>query len=432
MDVDDIDSIVDQMSTTICGLQNWRTCRAFRSLLADFACIPRMMEQLLKYVRNQTLDGTKLSNIDFGRLYYELLNSFPLRIPDNFVVTILADIFLERHVLRADFVRSGAELRDGRRYTYGNLESLGLIALATMPEGNLIVQMPLALFRLHVNTLDASDPLTMCLNKVCNLIPLDLNDAFSCFRSQSFEDFHCNIEAIREMLLARRQCSEEIKCSVSQFYCLANLYNNMDYDMTLRSHVPVIEATNRIEDWNKDDFFVGNTNYVKNAAGAAFDSFTLREFNRGGDKVLFCGQQKLNSSQCLTNEQIIAEASKVAARLANAPYLLVIFANKVEAGASLSSMPDNCCIVTGKGWNKFYSSLFVARAHLVYEATKVNINTASKSELMTVDGIGSTFADRIIRNRLDRSFHDWSDVVKRVRNIPAKTACYFTYLYDMI
>ena len=163
--------------------------------------------------------------------------------------------------------------------------------------------------------------------------------------------------------------------------------------------------------------------------GAPFDSFTFRELEDDGNNLIFCGQQKLYSREQLTNADIQIEAEKVDAWLQNVPHILVIFASEVAADVSLCNIPANCCVVTGQAWNKFYSSLFIGRARLMYDATRtmVNINTATKYELMTFDRIGPTFADRIVNSRKDQPFQNWDDVINRIANTPNKNAGYINY-----
>ena len=58
---------------------------------------------------------------------------------------------------------------------------------------------------------------------------------------------------------------------------------------------------------------------------------------------------------------------------------------------------------------------------LAGSAAKVNINTASKEELMTLDGIGETYAERIIAFRDQNGpFQNPEDILK-VKGIGEKT-----------
>ena len=182
-----------------------------------------------------------------------------------------------------------------------------------------------------------------------------------------------------------------------------------------------------------DSETIGHDAYMKNAPGAAFDSFTFRQLGGDDKYMLFCGQQKLYCHQMLNLTDIKAEVTKVEEALVSSgfdnEYLLVIFASKVNSAVSHTDLPEKCCLVTGKAWTTFYSSLFAARAHIIFDAnnSQVNINTATKVELRNIDGIGSVIADRIITNRIVRPFDDWDDVQIRVNKIPKKVERYIKY-----
>ena len=428
LDINDSETIVDEMAKVIPGLQNWRTCRVFRGMLADFASIPVRAEELLSYVRKQTIDGTPLQNVDFDMLYHQFINSYSyMQIPREIILKLIADIMLERPVSRHEFLGSG-KYQD---YYYGSLESSGFIALATTPTASLLVQMPLAYFCTLVSLLDGNDALTVCLRKACNLIR-NQNSAFCGLYWQSFEDFHCNMEAIREMLLARSEQSEDNDCAVSRLYCIERLEN--DFEFKLRRNITVVESARRFPRQNMSDSeTIGHDAYMKNAPGAAFDSFTFRQLGGDDKYMLFCGQQKLYCHQMLNLTDIKAEVTKVEEALVSSgfdnEYLLVIFASKVNSAVSHTDLPEKCCLVTGKAWTTFYSSLFAARAHIIFDAnnSQVNINTATKVELRNIDGIGSVIADRIITNRIVRPFDDWDDVQIRVNKIPKKVERYIKY-----
>ena len=423
LDISDCEVIVDEMAKIIPGLENWRTCYEFRTMLLDFGSIPRRAEELLSYVLEQTKKGTPLKNVDFELIYHRFMRKYSCSyIPAEINSKLIADVILERPVHRDDSLG----IVNNQKYTYGLLESSGVIALASMQREFLLVQIPLAYFRSLVMQLDGRDVLTVCLRNACDLIPTR-NAASVGFVWQTFEQFHGYMEAIREMLLAR-ELGEHSKCSVSELYCIDGLEN--DFDFKLRRNVPVIESSKRFPSHNTSDSeTLGHDAYVRNAPGAAFDSFTFRQLDEEDQQILFCGQQKLFSSKVLTMADINAELKKVDEALGgNTEYFLVIFASKVHSEVSQDSLPDRCCLVTGRAWTKFYSSLFAARARIIFDSdTMININTATKSELMNVARIGGVLADRIITNRNIRQFDNWDDVRQRIAKIPLNAERNFIY-----
>ena len=187
-------------------------------------------------------------------------------------------------------------------FTYGELEALGAIALATSRDTHLTMQMPYSLFRVLVQLMDGSDPLTKSLRRICNLVQSE--DEFSVLSWQTFEDLHCNMEAIREMLMARRDVEKPCP-SLGKFYCLT-LENecNVNFDFMLRQSCPVITAatsypattTDLVDDPHRRDANGNQLNamtaYVKNAPGADFDSFTVRQLDEGERKMFSAVNRK--------------------------------------------------------------------------------------------------------------------------------------------
>lgn len=55
------------------------------------------------------------------------------------------------------------------------------------------------------------------------------------------------------------------------------------------------------------------------------------------------------------------------------------------------------------------------------EMQKVNINTASKELLMTLDGVGEAYADRIIKYRETNGFFQSPGDIQKVKGIGKKT-----------
>lgn len=83
--------------------------------------------------------------------------------------------------------------------TYGELEVLGVIVVETSPDVHPTVQMPYYQFRDLLQFMDGEDPLTVSLRTVCNIVQRQ-----DFMNWQTLENFHCNIEASREMVMARR------------------------------------------------------------------------------------------------------------------------------------------------------------------------------------------------------------------------------------
>ena len=260
----------------------WRTCRAFRTLLADFGSMPRQAEELLRYVNDEVSIGTALVEIDYHMIYCRLIGTHtPSTMSAKLAERIVSDIMLGTHIRRDELVDSLES-----SFTYGALESLGMLVLETSVDTHLTVKMPYSQFRLLVQKMDGSDTLTKSLRKICVQMQ---HEGFG-LNWQNFEDLHCHVEASREMLIARRE--PDRPCSVEDFYCVANAPN--DFDFVLRRCCDVVTSASRFpsQAWGvlvdndplrKDTTgkpLNGSTSYIKNAPGAAFDSFTKRNQNR--------------------------------------------------------------------------------------------------------------------------------------------------------
>lgn len=180
-----------------------------------------------------------------------------------------------------------------------------------------------------------------------------------------------------------------------------------------------------IEDLNKLDMADiydsdATTAYMQNPSDAstAFECFTVRECSEGecSEQMLFCSQQKRCCDTAVTAEMINEEVIKVSNSLPeDASFVLVVIALKVTSDI-FKNVPDNCIVVTGPALERFYS-VFSARVNLlsVKSLSQINVNTASTSDLMTIDIIGSSTAASIISNRTKNGyFKSWMDLIKRI------------------
>lgn len=402
--------------------RDWKTCRTFKTLVADFASIPRKLETLLRCVRVAvTADASgrmSIHDLDFKDIYEQLQNSTvsvgPLM---RYASSLIAAAMLSTPVERDAFVLE----TDSSSWTYGALEEAGHIVLATTAHGGTIVQLPYSIFRKLVATKNGTDPLTGALRRACNL-----TDNYSdCFSWESLEDLHANIEAIREMLLAKNK-DEDKAMSLNEFYCTSYPISSAVEDMLefeLRTHCHVNAVTSSFpaqqsevdlhdnapcgSDSSGSLLDAGST-IIKNAPGALFDTFTVRQI-LGDDRLLVCGQQKFYQTTEVTKEMARDLAAKVALRLSDAvEHVLVI----------VESPPDHCVILTGAALERFYGPVFSGRVILAMSGTRVDINTATYLELRTVPGIGDTLAKRIINIRTNAPIASWSDALTRVPRLP--------------
>ena len=414
------EKIIDEMGL----LSEWRTCRAFRTLLADFAPMPRKAEELMKHVKHYINKDTTVADIDYQMVYNLLMgNICPLDKLADVAERIVSDILLATPIERERAI-------DGNKspLTYGELEARGVVALATSADTCLTVQMPFSLFRKLVQLLDGNDPLTKSLRRICNLVSTE--SEFGTLSWQTFEELHCHVEASREMLMARQR-DEMPSSTIGEFYCLQGEdAPENDFEFKLRRKCKVVTAASRFPSstWTIVDGDLGKkdtegnqldamTTYVKNAPGAAFDSFTLRELlDEGTRSMLFCGQQKLYVKTALSAEMVRTEAAKVKASLPEETLVtLVVTATKTATDAS-KNLPENCFVVTGPALIKFYS-VFSARVNLFSDEslTHINVNTSSIHELMTIDKVGKATAQAIVKKKNDGGhFSSWKELNERV------------------
>ena len=404
----------------------WRVCRAFRTLLADFASMPRKAEQLMNFVNEEVKRGISLADVDYDFISSQLMGTFaPSNISEKLAEQIVSDILLSTSVRRDDVVKVPNNL-----FTYGQLEEKGSITIATCRDTHLLVQMPYSQFRVLVQRMNGGDPLTKSLRKMCNLV--DSNEEFGGLNWQTFEELHCNMEASREMLMARRSMEEPVS-SLGEFYCtpIGN-----DFDFILRSVCTVAAAHSRFPspDWrnlanraDEDHLETASMSYVKNVEGAVFDSFTVRKIHEEGGVMLFCGQQKRYFVASVGVALIDEEVGKVRTFIPEGvPFKLIVIATKVSLDV-FDNLPEECVVVTGPALEKFYS-VFSARANLHFGClTQININTASKSELKTINRICDSIASSIIASRQKEEFISWNDVLIKIRRIPISAKENFTY-----
>lgn len=386
---EDSESIVDTLIPSLVGNWNdWRNCITFRRALADFGCMPRGAEDFLKEVKDYMRPDTKLSDLNYTIISNTLSGRRPTPdLPVDLVLTVLSDIILQSSVDRKSIVKGSSHV------TYGDLESSGF-ALRTHVDKHITVELSFVAFRYHVDALmragRAWDPLVQLLGLVLNLCDVPDNRLMSW---DGFEDFHCYIEAIREMMLFRRLCTssgdklEVATCSIREFY---GVERGIDFDISLRRSFPVIEALHRFPP--KDTITnnaaadtaadtaaaleAASTAFYKNTNGAPFDSFTVRRIGHGADgarNALFCLQQKRYINALVNQAMIREEWGKVNDSLPHTnrddvKIVLVVFATRVNkvAIAAEDELPEECLLVTGEAMRKFYSPLLFSRANLCW------------------------------------------------------------------
>ena len=193
---DQCEKIVEEMVPF--SSAEWRSCRAFRTLLADFGSLPRKAEIFLSLVNIKLSEGIALVDIDYETIGCQLIgtsSSFPATVGKlaELAEHLVSDILLATKVKRENIV--DVAVND---FTYGELESLGVIALETSIDTHLTVQMPYYQFRALVEIMNGEDPLTKSLRKICNIVQCE--EEFGMLSWQTFEDFNVKIEACREML----------------------------------------------------------------------------------------------------------------------------------------------------------------------------------------------------------------------------------------
>lgn len=148
--------------------KNWRSCRAFRTCWADFACIPHQAEILLNMIENKIDDGEQLLELDYDEIYSALATSIK---SDKRMILyarpLISVIILSTVVLRETYILG---LGDASDCTYGELEEQGIISLKTRDNGDCIVQLPFSSFRRLLSSLNGrGDPVIAILRDMCSI-----------------------------------------------------------------------------------------------------------------------------------------------------------------------------------------------------------------------------------------------------------------------
>ena len=414
--VEHCESIVEEMASISSSWAQWRTCRAFRTLLADFGSMPRKLVEFLVDVEYDLSRGTALVDIDYNSMYNRLggtqVRFFGL-LPE-LAERIVSDVLLGTPVDRDQFLDSTLS-----PLKYGVLESDGMLVLETSVDTHLTVKMHHSQFCYVVQQMDGKDPLTKTLRKICN----SRYDNRCKLSWRNIEDFHTYVEASREMLLARRYPARPY-CSLEDFYCLTKVRH--DFNFVLRSHCDVVTSATRspsgarnvlLDDSSCHREISGNPliysfSYIKKAPGAAVNSFAFRQMDSEIDKsVLFCGKRMMHVETAVSDATIGEEVKKVEeSLLEGAPFILVGIATKVTADASID-LPSNCIIVTGESLEEFYS-VFSARATLLSDESlcRINVNTDSWSEVKAIFNLGIVVTER----ENNGYYANWKDLNTRV------------------
>ena len=151
--------------------------------------------------------------------------------------------------------------------------------------------------------------------------------------------------------------------------------------------------------------------------------------------MLFCGQQRLYVETAVSSVMIHEEAEKVKKSVPDGtPFVLVVIATKVTSDAISDNLPFNRVIVNGQALEEFYS-VFSARANLMSNdsLSRINVNTASRSELMTLPRIGKKAADTIVREReQNRHFANWEALKMRVRRTAQCKEEHFSFWWALV
>lgn len=71
---------------------------------------------------------------------------------------------------------------------------------------------------------------------------------------------------------------------------------------------------------------------------------------------------------------------------------------------------------------KRFASIVSLCLGLVTAAAAVEVNTSTAQELTQVKGIGDAIAERIVVERSNQPYRDWSDFIQRVRGVGEKQA----------
>lgn len=410
--------------------KNWRTCRAFRTCWADFACLPRQAEILLNMIEKKIHDGEQLIDLDYDEIYSALMNSIK---SDKRMILygrqLISVIVLSTVVLREMYILG---LGDASDCTYGELEEQGAITLKTSENGDCTVQLPFSSFRRLLSSLSGrEDPVVTILRDMCSIGTTGMQGVQMTW--QRFDDLFVQMEVVREILLSRT-LQEDKSYSVNNFYC-ANVESTSIDELlmfSLRDSCRVNTSLKRFpsKNWRSVVDHQGldcsaqeikaNTQIVKNTTGALFDSFTRRKKDNIEELIICFGQQKFYQSTKLTLADINKEIEKVSAWMTevdgdNVDYVLIIAATRV-ANEVFGNIPDKCVLITGKSLYNFFTPIFAGRYQLYTDMKSVNINTASISEIKTIPGIGDIMSQVIVGRRQKSSFISWDDLKAYTEN----------------
>lgn len=88
------------------------------------------------------------------------------------------------------------------------------------------------------------------------------------------------------------------------------------------------------------------------------------------------------------------------------------------------SLPSSRCGFVDERNIKKYFGPFAGRAFWGVSGQLVNANTAKRSHLESVVGVGKATADLILRKRQEKHFEDSNDLVKRIPSLRNKTSCF--------
>jgi hypothetical protein len=273
-------------------------------------------------------------------------------------------------------------------YTYGELEETGSIALDTNILEQSFVHIPYSLFTKLVSQLPGNDPFVTTLRKCCDLAAVGNKVGLNW---QLFEDFHNNVEAMREMLLARRLSDDDNYIQINKFYGiesnahgLSSVKNGLEFKLrencsvkSLRHRFPTQTLKPFVED-------IEGTNpkldFVKNCAGAIFDSFTYRQ-SCESELMLVCSQQKHYLVESVSKEIILDEWNKIDESIGeDINKMLVIVATRIEGNPADFDLPSGVILLTGEAMQRFYGKVLCTHAQLLTSVSKVFVNTANDAQ----------------------------------------------------
>lgn len=148
-----------------------------------------------------------------------------------------------------------------------------------------------------------------------------------------------------------------------------------------------------------------------NADGASGPDVIVPLSEGVADKFFCAGQMKKFSQAVLTAELFEEERKK-----ANAVNHFFIAITTHKAAAALQSPPDNAAIVDKVNYKDYFGP-FAFRMF----SSDIDLSKSSKLVLMQIDGMGSAWADAIVRHRGASGYHaaeDLSRIVNDVGNRP--------------